>query len=278
MGALSAAIKLPFTYEPAEPDAVVADERCWTRRRWCRSAGVLVALAGCGQLRVGPPERPSGGVVPFSAANAPGKLPLGWRQQVPRPDLGRTLYDIVERDGRKVLHAVADDAASGLRCNVDVDPYATPWLEWEWRARRVDGRASVAVFELDDSPARVAVGFEGELSTLSLREQAFGDLVYAITGDPMPFATLMYVWDSQAPVGSTFWYARSSRVRYLVVESGGAGADRWLAYRRNVVEDYRRVFGSEPGHISDVGVMTDSDDLGTLSETWYGDLSFRASE
>ena len=203
-------------------------------------------------------------------------LPPAWRLQVPRPDLGRTRYDIVERDGRNVLHAVADDAASGLRCEVDVDPNATPWLQWDWRARTVDARASVALFELDDAPARVAVGFEGGLSTLSVREQVFGDLVYAITGYLMPFATLMYVWDGQAPVGSVFQYGRSSRVRYLVVESGPERTDRWLAYRRNVVDDYRRVFGAEPGHVSDVGVMTDSDDLSTLSETWYGDLSFHA--
>jgi hypothetical protein len=152
------------------------------------------------------------------------------------------------------------------RAFVDVDPNATPWLEWQWRTRMVDARATVAVFDLDDAPARVAVGFRGDLSMLPLREQAFGDLVYAITGYLMPFATLMYVWDGQAPVGSVFWYARSSRIRYLVVESGPEGADRWLAYRRNVVEDYRLVFGAEPGGISDLGVLTDSDDLRTLSD------------
>ena len=186
----------------------------------------------------------------------------------------RTVYESVQRDGRTVLHATADDAASGLRCDVDVDPNATPWLEWEWCTKSVDTRASVAAYELDDAPARVAVGFDGDVSSLSQREQAFGDLVYAVTGYEMPFATLMYVWDGQAPVESVFQYARSSRIRYLVVESGPERAKRWLAYRRNVVEDYRRVFGSEPGRISEMGVLTDSDDLGTLMETWYGDLSF----
>ena len=53
-------------------------------------------------------------------------------------------------------------------------------------------------------------------------------------------------------------------------------AGGWLAYRRNVVDDYRRVFGADPGPVRDVGVMTDSDDLKTRSETWYGDLSFHA--
>ena len=214
--------------------------------------------------------------MPFSGAAAPGRLPAGWREQVPRPDLARTLYEIVECDGRRVLHARADDAASGLRCNVDIDLRATPWMQWEWRAKTVEARATVGVFELDDAPARVAVGFDGDISTLPAREQMFGDLVWAITGDAMPFATLMYVWDGQAPVGSVFQYARSSRIRYLVVESGAARQDRWVAYRRNVIDDYRRVFGADPGRVTDVGITTDSDDLSTLSECWYGDVSFHA--
>jgi len=235
-----------------------------------------VALAGCARLPVDHEEHPAG-AVPFAAAGPGVRLAGAWRPQVPRPDLGRTLYDVVERDGRKVLHAVSDEAASGLRCDVAVDPRATPWLQWEWRTRVVDARATVADFEADDSPARIALGFEGDLSTLPVREQVFGDLVYAITGYVMPFATLMYVWDGQAPVESVFRYARTSRIRYLVVESGPAGVDRWLPYRRNVIEDYRRVFGADPGQISDLGVMTDSDDLDTVSETWYGDLSFHAA-
>jgi len=245
------------------------------RRRWCLSAGALALIAGCAQLPQRPASRPARAVVPFSDRGLLGRPLSGWQEQVPRPDLGRTLYDIVERDGRRVLHAVANDAASGLRCNVDIDPRAAPWLQWEWRAQTVDARATVGVFELDDSPARVAVGFDGDISTLTVREQLFGDLVLAISGYVMPFATLMYVWDGQAPVGSVFQYGRSSRVRYLVVESGPDRAGGWLAYRRNVIEDYRRFFGAEPGRISDVGVMTDSDDLSTRSETWYGDLSFQ---
>ncbi len=62
---------------------------------------------------------------------------------------------------------------------------------------------------------------------------------------------------------------------YLVAQSGGAGAGRWLGYRRNIVQDHRRVFGDEPGRIQGVGVMADSDDLGTHSEAWYADISLR---
>jgi hypothetical protein len=243
----------------------------------CFGAAAILGIAGCAPFGVRRPEPSVGRIPPFATASPRGGLLADWRPQVPRRDLSRTFYEAVERDGRRVLHAVADDSASGLRCDVDIDPKATPWLEWEWCTRFVDARATVAVDELDDAPARIAVGFDGDFASLTLREQLFGDLVLAVTGYAMPFATLMYVWDGQAPPESIFTYARSSRIRYVVVESGAANVDRWLRYRRNVVEDYRRAFGGAPDRIRDIGVLTDSDDLNTRSESWYGDISLRSA-
>lgn len=71
-------------------------------------------------------------------------------------------------------------------------------------------------------------------------------------------------------------YPRTGRVQYLVVESGAARAGRWLGYRRNVVDDYRRVFGGEPGRIRHVGLLSDSDDLKLSTEAWFANLSFGA--
>ena len=172
------------------------------------------------------------------------------------------------------MHAVADRSTSGLRCDVDIDPRVTPWLEWDWRVDQLAVEATVASDELDDCPARVAVAFDGDLSTLTLREMLFREQVDLFTGHDLPFATLMYVWDGQAAPESVFEYPRSGRIRYLVVESGAAHTSRWQRYRRNVVEDYRRVFGGEPGRILSVGLLTDSDDLKSHSEAWYGDLKF----
>jgi len=83
----------------------------------------------------------------------------------------------------------------------------------------------------------------------------------------------MYVWDAQLAVGQTASYFRTSRVQYLVAESGTARTGRWLPCERNVAEDYRRLFGAEPGRIRSVGVLTDSDDLQVDVKAWYGDIS-----
>jgi Protein of unknown function (DUF3047) len=248
------------------------------RRRWCLGTAGLLALAGCGTVarRQGATVAPGAGIMPFSATRRLGGLPEGWHEQVMRRDKPLTIYRTAQRDGRIALHALADGATSGLRCDVDVDPVATPWLGWEWRVEQMALAATVAADELDDAPVRVVVAFDGDPSLLSWRELVFQEQAEAFTGYTLPFATLMYVWDGQAALDSVFAYPRSARIRYLVVETGESNTGRWCAHRRNVVDDYRRVFGGEPGRIHSVGVLTDSDDLRTRSEAWYGDLGFTA--
>lgn len=256
--------------------AVVDGEIALARRRWCLGAAAMVGLSGCGTAGLRRRDTVAAGtsVVPFSASRRRGVVPLGWRDLVLRRDLPLTTYHAVERDGRTVVHALANRSTSGLSCDVNIDPDAMPWLSWDWRVDRIVSGATVARDELDDSPARVIVTFDGDLARLTPREFIFQEQVELFTGYTLPFATLMYVWDGQAPPESVFRYARTGRIRYLVVESGAGNTGRWLRYRRNVVDDYRRVFGGEPGRIRSVGILTDSDDLKARSEAWFGDLAF----
>jgi hypothetical protein len=210
----------------------------------------------------------------FSTADDLVALPPGWHEHIMRRSLPATRYALQDRDSRRVIHAQADHSSSGLRADVNVDVQATPWLNWEWRVDDVPTRATVAEDDLDDSPARVVLAFEGDLSRLSLRDLMFREQIELFTGYRLPFATLMYTWDGQAAPESVFDYPRTSRIRYLVVESGAQRQGHWLRYRRNVRDDYRRVFGGEAGRLTSVGVLTDSDDLQSRSEAWFGDLRF----
>ena len=203
--------------------------------------------------------------------------PQGWRPYILRPDRVKTVYSMARRDGHTALHAVADRASSGLSCATDIDPQRTPWLRWEWRVDTVHQKATVADDLREDTPARLVIAFAGDMQTLSLRDRIFFEQVELFTGHLLPFATLTYVWDGQLPVGTVLPYARSARIRYDVVESGAAHAGQWLRYERNVLDDYRRVFGEAPaGHITSVGVLTDSDDLKNHAEAWYGDIGLYA--
>lgn len=263
---------IPCTLPPAAVDLP-------GRRRLLRLGGAALGTAaaggslltsGCTSLA---PSGPARSEVPaFSTSDRIGGLPEGWRLHVTRPDRPVTGYGLTRIDNRMALHAQSQGATSGVRCDVDIDLAARPWLRWEWRVDQIPAEASVADDDLDDCPARVVLGFAGDTSRLSLRDRLFADQVELFTGEALPFATLCYVWDGQAATETVWPYARSNRIRYLVVESGSAGLRQWHAYRRNVVADYQRVYGELPGRLIGVGVLTDSDDLKGSAEAWYGDL------
>ena len=265
------------------------------RRHWLRAAGSLaaataaVAGSGCALLAPGAEgdaaesaadaaghSAPAPVVLPFSAA-APGAVPLGWRPYVLRRDLPRTRYATTDLGDRRVLHARARRSATGLHCAVDIDPLQHRHLDFSWKVRAVERQADVAAAERDDCPARLIVAFDGDHQRLSLRDRLLFDQVELFTGQRLPFAMIMYVWDggSHAPE-SVHRNHRTARIQYLTVESGHDRAGQWLHYRRDVVADFRRVYGETPGRIIGVGVLTDADALKLDLEAWYGDIALRA--
>lgn len=259
------------------PAALSTPRPAGPRRRQLLHLGGAALAGGAGLLAggcasVAPTGTARTQVVPFSGAGHEGGLPEGWRLQVTRPDRPVTGYNLARIDGRLAMHARAQGSTSGVRCDVDIDLAERPWLRWEWRVDQVNPEATVADDDQDDCPARLVLGFAGDMGRLNLRDRLFGDQMELFTGEGLPFATLCYVWDGQAAPESVLPYARSSRIRYLVVESGSAGAGRWQAYRRNMVADFQRVYGETPGRLIGAGVLTDSDDLKGLAEAWYGDL------
>jgi hypothetical protein len=213
----------------------------------------------------------------FSEENADAALPAGWENYIIRRNLKRTQYQKVSLDGRTVLHAKADAASSGLRCEVRINPIDTPWFKWSWRVDALHLNATVADDDAEDTAVRVILTFEGDVASLPLRDRMFFEQVELFTGNKLPYATLAYAWDGQLPVGKTVPYIRSKRLQNHIVETGNARVGQWLSYERNVFEDFKQIFGvAPPGIISSVGVLTDSDDLKNTVEGWYGDMAFSA--
>ncbi|MES2716546.1 MAG: DUF3047 domain-containing protein [Pseudomonadota bacterium] len=257
------------------------------RRAWLAGAlglgASLGGLGGCATAPADPAHEPHGDhlpeqtpaaqVVPFSSA-ASGQPPAAWRPYALRKDLTRTRYTVVRDGDRQVLNARASAAATGLRCAVRIDPAQLGLLQFSWRVREVPAQADVAEAVQDDCPARLIVAFDGDHTRMPLRERLLFDQVELFTGQRLPYATLMYVWDGgRHALESVHRNHRSSRIQYLTVESGAQRAGRWLHYQRDVVADYQRVFGEAPGAITGVGVLTDADALKLQLEAWYGDIT-----
>jgi Protein of unknown function (DUF3047) len=203
----------------------------------------------------------NGGSSEWSDMHLPGKRP--------------TLYSWTQKDGRSALQADSQSSASMWRRRLDPAPVAVGPVSFSWWVQDLVPGASVADVDREDAPARVIFGFEGDRRQLSARTRAMFELAHALTGEAPPYATLMYVWDSKLPVGSVVINPRSDRIRKIVVDSGPAGLRSWRDHRRDLAADFRLAFGEEPGALSSVAVMTDSDNTRTQSRTWYGSVQWQ---
>ena len=100
------------------------------------------------------------------------------------------------------------------------------------------------------------------------------ELAQVMTGEPMPYATLMYVWCNKRQAGSVVINPRTDRIRSVVVESGSKNLRQWLDYQRNIGADFEKAFGESPGNLISVGIMTDSDNTKTHIAAAYGKVFF----
>jgi hypothetical protein len=143
--------------------------------------------------------------------------------------------------------------------------------------RLIDG-ANNARRNAEDAPVRIILSFDGDIDSLPLDDRLFFERVKALTGYRMPYATLMYIWENQAPRGTVITNPHTSRIQMVVAESGSALTGTWKLEVQDVVEDYRRAFGAEPGRIKAIAIMTDTDNTGADIEAYYGDIAFLSVE
>jgi Protein of unknown function (DUF3047) len=183
-------------------------------------------------------------------------IPAGWRGQ----NWGSPKYDftIVTNDGHKALQMRSANEGSTISKEVkgNVNLKETPILEWSWKVTTLPKDGNSCRKATDDQAGQVFVVWPRFPE--AVRSQIIG-----------------YVWDTTQPVGTVCKSEKTGTVTYIVVRSGPAELGKWLTERRNVADDYKRVFGGEPDPPSAVSIAIDSNDTNSTAESFMGALLFR---
>jgi hypothetical protein len=183
-----------------------------------------------------------------------GPLTLGatWRTYpfYERPNFKEPPAIVVDAE-RPVLHLATENEAMRIGRPLKVDVRRTPWLVWEWKPLALPAGGDLRARRRNDQAARVMLVFEG-------------------------MKAIAYVWDTTAPVGAELPPEELELFQrvLIAVRSGPAGVGQWDRQRRNVHQDYRRVFGEEPRSINWVGLESHSKDTGTRSAARFGAVRF----
>lgn len=186
-------------------------------------------------------------------------IPPEWKGQ----QWGSPAYDmtVVEDGGKKALHLKSKNEGSTISREVKgkVNLKDTPILEWTWKMVTLPKGGNSCVKATDDQAGQVFVMWPRFPE--QVRSQIIG-----------------YVWDSTQPVGTTCKSEKTGMVTYIVVRSGAADAGKWITERRNVAQDYKKVYGADPENPGVVSISIDSNDTGSYSESFMGPIAFRRAQ
>jgi len=65
-------------------------------------------------------------------------------------------------------------------------------------------------------------------------------------------------------------------VTYVILRSGPAELGQWLTETRSVLEDYKKIYGEEPGEqVGAISIGIDSDDVKDRAECFVGEIAFK---
>ena len=244
----------------------------------------LIALAGCAGFGGGsvqdesgqafdPSQFPAQEELPkFSAETARDGMPNGWNFYRIAPYKKNTIYRLENYQGRTVLSANSKTSASGLAVKLRPRQANNLWLQWEWKALSAIAEADNAERYHDDAPLRILVAFDGNKSKLSLKEKMNFEMANLISGQEMPYATLMYIWSGKSPVDTVISNAHTSRIKMIVVDSGWDNLGTWHKHQRDLAADYKRAYGEAPGEIIGIALLTDTDNTKSETRAIYGDI------
>jgi hypothetical protein len=256
-------------------------------RPWSLYPLIGLVLGGCGTLPIPSEESAAAAVTGRTPFISPAKqqamdqllltpaLTPGWRY-LPLPGKKLVGFEPVVVAQRQALRVRADRSVSILRQRFEPALPAVGQLSFSWKASALPTLADLSDIDRDDSAVRIVLSFDGDRSRLLPRTHRLSDMSRLLTGEELPYATLMYVWCPVHPPGTVLHNPRTDRIRKLVVESGPQNLGHWRDYERDVRADFERAFGEAPGPLMAVGLMSDTDNTGSQLNAWFGPLRLRS--
>lgn len=122
-------------------------------------------------------------------------------------------------------------------------------LRWRWRVHQLPEGSDETDAKKNDSAAAVRLVF----------------------GTNMLAKRLKYIWSATLPKGTVI---TSGRQYAIVLRSGTDDLGEWVWEEVNAYQDYRRLFGGDPRPVDYLGLLTDSDNTGTVVAADYDDIIF----
>jgi hypothetical protein len=188
-------------------------------------------------------------IADFSSSIGAKGAPAGWEL---KDKSGKADFAVVKDGDIAAGRFRSVNSSFSLQKEVKVDLKQFPWLMWKWKVTKLPTGGDFRKPKTDDQAAQVFVAFSKTKA-------------------------IVYIWDTTAPAGLTEDTSPVPfmTVKVVVVRSGSAELGKWLTETRNVYDDYKKLYGSEPSAVNGFRLQSNSQHTATSGEAYFADVMFK---
>jgi hypothetical protein len=197
--------------------------------------------------------------LPFGPVGADARAP--WHiAGLPNQVKPYTTFSVIDLDGRRALRVEADSSYGNLVHPLQFNGTQPTTLAWHWRVEELIDAEDLRKRGGDDTALKVCVSFDMPIDKVPFVERQLLRIARGQSREPVPAASVCYVWDGHLPIGTSLDNAFTRRIRYKVLQSGPGKLHQWVAERRNFAADFTELFGNESTEVPPViGVLVGAD-------------------
>ncbi|MBN1545225.1 MAG: DUF3047 domain-containing protein [Syntrophaceae bacterium] len=172
-------------------------------------------------------------------------------------------YHVETHGGISVLKTESRASASALVYKKTFPVYEYPDIRWQWRVMNIYQKGNTRTKAGDDYPLRVYILFQYDPEKAGLVDRIKYGIAKRLYGEYPPQSALNYIWASRREErGLIVTNPFSSETKMIVLQEGIEKVGTWQEEQVNVLDDYRKAFGTNPPAVGTIGVMNDSDNTG----------------
>ena len=169
----------------------------------------------------------------------------------------KTIYSVGSNENGNFLKAIADNAASGLGKEINIDLNKTPFINITWKIEK-------------DLPG---------IKENSKKGHDFAARVFAVkkTGaTPLSNRAINYVFSSNNIIGFNSPSPYTKKSVDNVLASTKTNLNEWITVKANVKKDFKKFHGLDVKELDGLAIMSDTDNSKMKAIAYYQNIYFSA--
>ncbi len=186
--------------------------------------------------------------ITFETALGPDGVPSGWKL---KEKTGEADFKIIKEDGETIAYFKSVSASFSLEKPLNIDPIKYPFISWKWKIIRLPVGGDVRDRKKNDQAAQLLIAFEGR-------------------------QVISYIWDKMAPEGTisdeSIGWPINAKIKIITVKSGSSDLNKWISFKRNIIDDYQKLYGGPPPLLKGIRIQINSQHTKSIAEALFGKI------